>query len=114
MSSFLLLQETANIAFKLSDDAYLSHASLQEPPHPGSSPARALADALSHAPALHTLSTRLPALWNPLLLHAARNARLERIMLDPGTPGEGVLPTCAFMREAKKYGRLMDLVRAGT
>ena len=87
-----ILQETANIAFRLSDDQPAAVPPAANPTEPSSpsmhpsnkpTPVRALAHSLAHAPSLHTILTRLPSIWNPLLSFVSANPRLERIVLDP-------------------------------
>jgi len=77
---------------------------------------------VSRAPALHTLLTQLPAIWNPALCISS-NPRLERIILNPNAhhhhhhhnhAGNPVVSTNLFLMEASKSPRLSELIRAGT
>ncbi|RDB26257.1 hypothetical protein Hypma_006076 [Hypsizygus marmoreus] len=91
--------QTANIAFKLSDDTPTSPVlsptnifvpfSLSTPPPPPTTtkstatngPVTHLTHALACAPALHTFATHLPSVWNVAILGVSANPRLERIVL---------------------------------
>jgi hypothetical protein len=106
--------ETADIAFKLSDDTPTSPVAVAIPtfasfPTPQRSqtlsssgqveattsnlpplpqtPITALTTALSRAPNLHTFTTHLPSVWNVAILTVSTNPRLERIVLVDGHKG---------------------------
>ncbi|KAJ7769706.1 hypothetical protein DFH07DRAFT_954299 [Mycena maculata] len=93
--------------------------------------------ALAAAPHLQVLRTPVPALWAPALLSISANPALARISLDspaafpaysPPSParkrvlsgsggggsGRPLLGTSLFLSEARKHGRLAELIRAGS
>jgi hypothetical protein len=79
------------------------------------SPVRSLALALSTAPNLHTVQTQLPSVWSTILLTISHNPRLERLILgEMGDCGEGILGTGLFLMEARKWGRLAEVIKCGT
>jgi hypothetical protein len=97
-------QETANIAFKLSDDTPTSpvlsstpvfssfslgypapvHIPNQPPTPPPPVLLRDFSTALAHA-LIHTFTTQLPSVWNAAILNISANPRLERIILSDGS-----------------------------
>ncbi|KAF9063021.1 hypothetical protein BDP27DRAFT_1335878 [Rhodocollybia butyracea] len=130
--------ESANVAFRMSDDNPLALLALAYPsaspglfspvPTPTPSPlsptlpssngpsysARVgpmslLTSALAKSPSLHTFSTHVPNVWNDTLLRVSQNPCLQKIILSPS-----VMITGLFMNEAKKHTRLTELIKAGT
>jgi hypothetical protein len=107
--------ETADIAFKLSDDtptspvagstpvfasfpapqrsqtlplhAYPNSTDTSDSPPLPQGPITALTTALARAPNLHTFTTHLPSVWNVAILAVSTNPRLERIVLVDGRRG---------------------------
>jgi len=87
--------ETVNIKFRFSSDPTTS----------------LFVSALSKAPKLKTFRALLPAIWNTTLLTISQNPNLERIHLSPDNE---LIGSHLFLTEARKYGKLMDLIKAGT
>ena len=88
-------QECVNIKFRFASDATTS----------------SFVSALTTAPNLKTVRAQLPALWNDTLLTISRNPNLRCISLSPD---KELVGNHLFLMGAKKHGRLMELIKAGT
>ncbi|KAF9019787.1 hypothetical protein BDZ89DRAFT_1072712 [Hymenopellis radicata] len=88
--------ESANLAFRLSDD---------------DGPVSGIAQALSFAPSLRSFSTEVPSLWNEAILRISHNPKLEKIVLggEDAARGGGL-----YMVQARKHPRLAELIKNGT
>ncbi|PFH48822.1 hypothetical protein AMATHDRAFT_5459 [Amanita thiersii Skay4041] len=101
--------ETANIAFRLSDDSPPArlplldtaavHTPLNTTPSSPTSPSALLGGpitrlthALSTCPRLHSFATHLPNLWNEAVLRVSTNKHLDRIVLTDGRMDISVIP----------------------
>ncbi|TFK36303.1 hypothetical protein BDQ12DRAFT_256591 [Crucibulum laeve] len=125
--------ESADIAFRLSDDnsvpslsssppslSPVSRSSPAKQTHPG--PITFLTHTLSTLPYLRTFITILPSVWNETILRVSENPSLERIVLGEGnsysssnaSANQGILGTGLFLSQARKHSRLVELIRAGT
>ncbi|OCH93153.1 hypothetical protein OBBRIDRAFT_811238 [Obba rivulosa] len=87
--------ESVNIAFRFS-------------PTPSSAN---FAASLAAAPKLRIVRAAIPAVWNTTLLEISANPTLQRIELDPEAELFGAH---LFMAEARKYPRLLELIRTGS
>lgn len=125
-------QEYVNLAFRLSDDSGthpdphpLVKSSFVAPSIATVPPLTRLTHVLSTLPNLRTFVTRLPNVWSQNILRVSRNPALEKIVLEdlalPPPTGSGpenvydygIQGTGLFFKEAKKYPRLCELIRAG-
>lgn len=89
-------QESANLAFRVSDD---------------DGPVSSIAQALSFAPSLRSFSTEMPSLWNEAILRISHNPKLEKIVLGGEDVGRG---GGLYMVQARKHPRLAELIKIGT
>ncbi|GBE84429.1 hypothetical protein SCP_0604080 [Sparassis crispa] len=87
--------KTVDIAFRFSPPASLTQFTA----------------ALIAAPALRTVCTVLPSVWNSALLEICLNPGLERIELSSDIK---ITDTHLYLNEARKHTRLFDLIRTGT